>query len=181
MTVASSPSSSTSEHLQDQSPAQSPAQSSEKSSEQTRLQALRQSFAEKKKKLWGNLLEFGVGVLLLVVCINYLRAHPAEKASIYSGFEVLIQKVEVFMYDLFHQSGAELREKYDLERTFQELLTLVEDRQCGSLEDAQQLQERIAELKAMDLEEFARRKNLYLSFARTMYAKITEVCTDVSM
>jgi hypothetical protein len=44
------------------------------------------------------------------------------------------------------------------------------------LEDAQQIKLRVDELKAMDLEEFARRKSLFMSFARTMYAKIRNTC-----
>jgi len=32
---------------------------------------------------------------------SYIQKHPAEKVSVFSGFEVLIQKVEVFFQNTF--------------------------------------------------------------------------------
>jgi hypothetical protein len=52
--------------------------------DEDQLLELQTSFKAKKRKFLGNLLEFCIGGLLLVLCVNYLRTHPAEKASIYS-------------------------------------------------------------------------------------------------
>jgi hypothetical protein len=52
--------------------------------EHDQLLELSTSLKAKKRKFLGNLLEFAFGALLLIICVNYLRNHPAEKASIYS-------------------------------------------------------------------------------------------------
>lgn len=43
-----------------------------------------EDYSKKKKKFWGNFIELIIGGILLVICINYLRTHPAEKTSIFS-------------------------------------------------------------------------------------------------
>ena len=53
---------------------------------------------EMKKIFRNNIIKFVIGIVLLSVSFGYIQNHPAEKASIFSGFEVLRQRVEVFVY-----------------------------------------------------------------------------------
>ncbi|USN54830.1 MAG: hypothetical protein H6765_10300 [Candidatus Peribacteria bacterium] len=64
------------------------------------INELQASYLKKKKKLPMNIVEFVIGAILLVFCINYLVDHPAEKSSIISGIEVLYQKARIFTSQL---------------------------------------------------------------------------------
>ncbi len=58
-----------------------------------------ETYAEKlvkrKKKVMMNLVELSIGVVLLIFCFTYLKSHPAEKLSVFSSVDVLVQKVKV--------------------------------------------------------------------------------------
>lgn len=139
---------------------------------------LLQEYTKKKKKFVSNLIELAVGGLLLVVCINYLRMHPAEKTSIFSGLEVIVQRVEIIVSNVFHRKGEDLKEKYDLEKSYQELITLIEEGKCGTLEDVKQITEKQTFLRNLSLDEFSMQKTALISFARIMYTKIKENCDE---
>lgn len=56
--------------------------------------------------------------------------HPAEKASILSGFEVLRQRVSVYFHKVTNTNSTALQKKYDYEKTYQELIKMGESKNC---------------------------------------------------
>ena len=52
-----------------------------------------------KKQLRWNIIKFVIWLILLALSRGYIQKHPAEKVSVFSGFDVLWQKVEVFFHN----------------------------------------------------------------------------------
>lgn len=83
-----------------------------------------------KRILRGNIIKFIIGIVLLGFSVAYMSNHPAERASIFSGFEVLWQKLSVKVYKVVKGSSQELQKKYDYEKTYQELVKMWESKDC---------------------------------------------------
>lgn len=60
----------------------------------------------------------------------YIQQHPAEKASIFSGFEVLWQRVVVYVHKVTDMNSEAFERKYDYEKTYQELISMAENKDC---------------------------------------------------
>ena len=75
---------------------------------------------DEKKGLLGNIVKFLIGVFFLVLSFAYLQKNPAEKIALYSGFQIIIQKLEVFSRNILGRNGALIEEKHKLESDFLE-------------------------------------------------------------
>ena len=83
-----------------------------------------------KKIFRNNVIKFIIGVILLSISFVYIQNHPAEKASIFSGFQVLIQRAEVFFYKITKNNPEGLKTKFDYEKNFEELLSTAKNNAC---------------------------------------------------
>jgi hypothetical protein len=83
-----------------------------------------------KRILRGNIIKFIIGIVLLGFSVAYMSNHQAERASIFSGFEVLWQKLSVKVYQIAKGNSQELQKKYDYEKTYQELINMGESKDC---------------------------------------------------
>lgn len=87
---------------------------------------------EEKKTFIHNIFRLIVGIILLSTCFLYLRQNPAEKIALYSGFELIFQKIEVFMYNLVGKNWDIIDQKYRLEDQYLELIYLAEQKGCSA-------------------------------------------------
>lgn len=83
-----------------------------------------------KKILRNNIIKFLIWLILLGFSFGYMANHPAEKASILSGFEVLRQRVSVYFHKITNTNSEALQKKYDYEKTYQELIKMGESKDC---------------------------------------------------
>ena len=83
-----------------------------------------------RKKLFYNLVELIIWLILLWMCYGYLQTHPAEKISFFSWYKVIYQQTEIFFQNLFGKNGELLKQKYNLESYYQVLITLSEEKPC---------------------------------------------------
>jgi hypothetical protein len=95
----------------------------------------------------NNVIKFIIGLILLSISYVYIQWHPAEKASIFSGFEVLYQRIEVFFYKITNKDSEGLKTKFDLEKTFDELINTAETKWCAQANVLDELREVMASLK----------------------------------
>lgn len=102
---------------------------------------------EMKQILRNNIIKFIIGVILLSISFWYIQKHPAEKASIFSGFEVLFQRIEVYFYKVFDKNSEWLKLKFDLEKTFDELINTAETKWCAQVNLTDELREILVNLK----------------------------------
>ncbi len=77
-----------------------------------------------------NLVKLIIGLILLGFSFSYIQKHPAEKASIFSGFQVLRQRVVVYVHKITDTNSEAYKKKYDYEKTYQELINMAESKDC---------------------------------------------------
>jgi hypothetical protein len=77
-----------------------------------------------------NIVKLIIGLILLGFSYSYIQNHPAEKASIFSGFQVLWQRVVVYVHKVTNTDSEAYQKKYDYEKTYQELINMAENKKC---------------------------------------------------
>lgn len=151
---------------------------SEDSLEVLELEETKHEYAELKSKLLVNLVEFIVWVVLLSFCYMYLQSHPAEKTSLFSGLDVIVQKVKVFFTDITWGNGEDVEMKYKLEQTFDEILLLARAWDCLSNAELEKAENASALLKGMNLEEFLEKERTFRTTASLYYTKVRKNCSE---
>lgn len=101
-----------------------------------------------KKQLRWNIIKFVIWLILLALSRWYIQKHPAEKVSVFSGFDVLRQKVEVFLHNTFKGNWDLLERKYSLEKYYKELLNMAEWNECLDTDQFNEISETYEQLKA---------------------------------
>ncbi len=141
---------------------------------------LHETYAEKlvkrKKKLRMNLVEFSIWLVLLVFCFNYLKSHPAEKLSVFSSVEVLVQKAKVAVSQWTSGQWNELKVKYSLERSYKEMINIVEDANCLDPIQREEIKRMYSSLQQMEVDDFVQQEPLFVSFLKQTYSKVEEEC-----
>ncbi|HRX63494.1 MAG TPA: hypothetical protein P5060_00090 [Candidatus Absconditabacterales bacterium] len=102
---------------------------------------------EEKKELKKNFIKFAIGIVLLLISWSYVQKHPAEKVSVFSGFEVMFQKAEIFVQNIFGQHGELLERKYSLEKYYKELIKMAENNKCMNVDNIKDLHDTYTNLK----------------------------------
>ena len=77
-----------------------------------------------------NLIKLIIGLILLGFSRSYIQNHPAEKASIFSGFQVLWQRAVVYVHKVTNTNSEAFQKKYDYEKTYEELINMAENKKC---------------------------------------------------
>jgi len=77
-----------------------------------------------------NLVKLIIGLILLGFSFSYIQRHPAEKASIFSGFQVLRQRVVVYVHKVTNTNSEAFQRKYDYEKTYEELINMAKNKKC---------------------------------------------------
>ena len=124
--------------------------------------------SEQKKIFRNNIIKLIIGIILLSFSRSYMTKHPAEKESIFSGFEVLRQRLTVYVHKITNDNPEALQKKYDYEKTYAELVKLAESKECSNPNILTELQETSLKLKKesvkdldVSLPEYARQANEY--------------------
>lgn len=94
-----------------------------------------------------NLIKLIIGLILLGFSFSYIQNHPAEKASIFSGFQVLRQRVVVYVHKVTNTNSEAFQKKYDYEKTYQELINMAENKDCVDPSILTELNETYLKLK----------------------------------
>ena len=108
-----------------------------------------------KRQLKKNLIKFWIGTILLLASWIYIQEHPAEKVSIFSGFEVIFQKAEIFLQNQFGKHWELLERKYSMEKYYKELIKMAENNKCINVDVIKEIQDtyhRLKDEKNSDLE-----------------------------
>lgn len=133
-------------------------------------------FSEKKKKFPMNVIEFVVGVVLLFFCFSYLANHPAEKSSIVSGLDVIVQKVRILISRYTSGKADILERKFAQEKSFHEVVMLAEDGKCLSAADIKRLQDYEGAVNSMGADDFEKNEYTYQTLLQWYYTKVRQHC-----
>ncbi len=77
-----------------------------------------------------NIIKLIIWLILLGFSFSYIQNHPAEKASIFSGFQVLWQRAVVYVHKLTNTNSEAFQKKYDYEKTYTELINMATNKEC---------------------------------------------------
>lgn len=88
-----------------------------------------------------------IGLILLWFSYSYILNHPAEKASIFSGFQVLWQRAVVYVHKITNTNSEAFQKKFDYEKTYQELINMAENKKCVDPEVLTEITESYANLQ----------------------------------
>ena len=102
---------------------------------------------DKRQWKW-NIIKFLIWLGLLALSWWYIQNHPAERVSVFSGFDVLWQEVEIFFHNTFKWNWDLLERKYGLEKYYKELLNMAEWNECLSSDDYNTISQAYEDLKA---------------------------------
>lgn len=135
-----------------------------------------ESLTDRKSKFMMNLVEFCVGAGLLIFCFSYLQSHPAEKSSLFSGSEAIYEKIKTTVYKWTGGKSEELIAKYKVEKQYQEIIDIAILWNC--LEDVKirQLEEVLATIEALSVEEFMAKKRWYEKVYELYFDDVEESC-----
>lgn len=133
---------------------------------------------ESRKMFIGNIIKFIIGWILLVICFVYLGNHPAEKASVVSGFEVLYQKARILTHKVFYDDADVLEKKFNMEKVYKELIRTAEDSKCVDVHILEEVTNKYHELKKLKGDEL---QNMLPDYTRLVYkynSQINEIDCD---
>jgi len=85
---------------------------------------------EERNFVRRNLVKLIIGLILLGFSFSYIQSHPAEKVSIFSGFQVLWQRVVVYVHKVTNTNSEAFQKKYDYEKVYVELISMAENKKC---------------------------------------------------
>ncbi len=129
-----------------------------------------------KKRLSWNIVQLFFGTLLLVMAYIHLQDSTAEKMSISSGVQVISQKVQLWMHNLWDHDGNIYQEKLDMEKSYGEVVNVVQNSSCKEKVDAQALVNKYNALQNESVAEYTNNSSEYNKFLVDFYRKITDVC-----
>ena len=131
---------------------------------------------EQKNMFYRNVVKFVIWVLLLSISYGYIQNHPAERVSILSWFEVMYERWQVFVYEIFGKDTSVLRQKHRLEQYYQELVRIAESRTCVSPDILSDVLATSISFSKMPLEELANEISYFSSKATELDVAIQESC-----
>gem|GEM_PF-959637 len=102
---------------------------------------------EERNFIRNNLIKLIIGLVLLAFSRSYIQNHPAEKASIFSGFQVLWQRVIVYVHKITNTNSEAYQTKFEYEKTYNELINMVETKKCTDPNILTELNETYLNLK----------------------------------
>jgi predicted negative regulator of RcsB-dependent stress response len=85
---------------------------------------------EERSFVRKNLIKLIIGLILLWFSWSYIQNHPAEKSSIFSGFQVLWQRVVVYVHKVTNTNSEAYAKKYEYEKTYDELKNMAQTKKC---------------------------------------------------
>lgn len=141
------------------------------------LNEYQHEFITKKAQAFSNIIEFAIGMILLTFCWFYLQTHPAEKVSLFSGMEVMRQKVQVLFSSMSAEDAKLFEQKQQLEKTMQEIVLLSKENTCVDAQARKNIEESFSRLKNMDLEMYKKQHKAFNTVVSLYYTKVKEDCS----
>lgn len=126
--------------------------------------------------LYRNIVKFIVGIVLLLISYGYIQNHPAEKVSILSWFQVMYERGQVFVYEIFGKDTSVLRQKHRLEQYYEELVRVAESRSCVSPDILSEVLSTSISFSKMSLEELTEKIAYFSLKATELDVEIQESC-----
>ncbi len=95
----------------------------------------------------NNLIKLIIWLVLLFFCFLYIQKYPAEKIAIFSGFDVMVQRIEIIFNKFVNDNSESLKSKFDYEKAYEELIRIAEANGCKDPQIIQELKDTLSALQ----------------------------------
>lgn len=140
----------------------------------------KEALKQRLSKVTMNLVEFLVWAGLLVFCFSYLQSHPAEKSSLFSWAEAIVEKVKVNISQWTKWHGGKLESKFQLEKQYQIIMNDAIRGKCLTPEEIEKIKRALKKLEALSVEDFLQQERAYKTVADIYYKKVKSQCTQTN-
>lgn len=135
------------------------------------------SLKDRLKKFPMNLVEFLIWIWLLMLCWSYIQSHPAEKSSLFSWIESIIERVDVKVTERRTGQWEELQRKNSIRDELVILQSEAEDLgECVTDVQKNMIDKSIATLESKTVEEFIADESIYNRLINRFYSEIQKSC-----
>lgn len=132
---------------------------------------------EMKQIFKNNVIKFIIGLFLLFFCYLYIQKYPAEKVAIFSGFDVMVQRVEILFNKFVNNNSEALKTKFDYEKAYEELLRIAEANGCKDQQIVQELKDTLTALQNEPMKTLPDMLPWYIRKANELKTKVSRQCT----
>lgn len=132
---------------------------------------------EMKQIFKNNVIKFLIGIVLLFFCYLYIQKYPAEKIAIFSWFDVMVQRVEIFFNKFINNDNSEsLKTKFDYEKAYEELLRIAEANGCKDAQLIQELKDTLEALQNESMRSITDVLPWYIRKANELKTRVAKEC-----
>jgi len=132
-----------------------------------------------KSILKRNIVKFIVWSLLLFACYRYVQQYPAERIAITSGFQVMIQKIQITFDGLLNHNTDAMKSKFDYEKAYDELIRIAEGNWCNDVSLLGEMKQTLVDFKAESNATIANTLPGYIRKANEFKTRVSQQCKKV--
>ena len=132
-----------------------------------------------KSILKRNIVKFIVWSLLLFACYRYVQQYPAERIAITSGFQVMIQKIQITFDGLLNHNTDAMKSKFDYEKAYDELIRIAEGNWCNDISLLGEMKQTLVDFKAESNATIANTLPGYIRKANEFKTRVSQQCKKV--
>lgn len=126
--------------------------------------------------LKNNIIKFIIWLFLLFFCFLYIQKYPAEKIAIFSGFQVMQQRVEIFLNKIVNHNSEALKTKFDYEKAYEELIRIAEANWCNDTQLLQELKDTLTSLQNEPVKTISDMLPWYIRKANEFKTRVSQQC-----
>ncbi|MDD3262645.1 MAG: hypothetical protein PHR61_02260 [Candidatus Absconditabacteria bacterium] len=126
----------------------------------------------------NNVIKFIIGIILLFFCFLYTQKYPAEKIAIFSGFEVMVQRVEIIFNKFMNDNSDSLKNKFDYEKAYEELIRIAEANSCEDPQLIQELKDTLTSLQNEPIKTIQDVMPGYIRKANELKNRVSKECKN---
>lgn len=126
----------------------------------------------------NNVIKFIIWIILLFFCFLYIQKYPAEKIAIFSGFEVMVQRVEIIFNKFMNDNSDSLKNKFDYEKAYEELIRIAEANNCEDSQLIQELKDTLTSLQNEPIKTIQDVMPWYIRKANELKNRVSKECKN---
>ena len=134
---------------------------------------------EMQSILKWNIIKFIIGAILLSACYLYIQRYPAETIAITSGFEVMLQKIQITFDSFLHNNADAMKSRFDYEKAYQELIKIAEGNGCLDSFLIVEMKQTLQDLKNESNTNIANTLPGYVRKANEFKTRVSQQCKKI--
>ena len=130
----------------------------------------------KKTRFILDVIKIVIWLIFLYFSYIYLMDHPAEKTAMSSGFQVMYQKVDIFIRWFFSGETKYYEDKANLLKSYQELNNSYQSSNCWLDTEKWVVAQKYVELQNLDIKTYKLKQMEYYDFLYEYNSRLLDKC-----